>query len=149
VAIFAGGFAFGTLLTLPNTVPNFEYVSELLSFAFLLFATTIFIALSIQYLLRYYKPKTEAPSPVLSIICQAHTVIMSGLIMGGFIILDIVLISIGRKAAGIVGIALVCLIPVWYVVVRHCERTGKVGEPIPIDRHEDTSEERSSHVTKN
>jgi len=148
VAIFAGGFAFGTLLTLPNTVTNFDYVSELLSFAFLLFATSIFVALSIQYLLRYYKPKTEAPSPVLSIVCQVHTFIMSGLIMGGFIILDIVLISIRRKAAGIVGLALVCLIPVWYVLVRHYERSGKLGEPIPIDGLEDTSEERIAHVTK-
>jgi hypothetical protein len=149
VAVFAGGFAFGTLLTLPNTVTNFEYVSDLLSFAFLLFATSIFVALSLQYLLRYYMPKKEAPSRVLSIVCQVHTFVMSGLIMGGFVILDIVLISIGRKAAGIVGIALICLIPVWYILVEHFDRTGQLGEPVPIQIGLEThSEERSSHVTK-
>ena len=69
--------------------------------------------------------------------------------MGGFVILDIVLISIGRKAAGIVGIALICLIPVWYILVEHFERTGQLGEPIPIQIGLEThSEERSSHVTK-
>lgn len=47
------------------------------------------------------------------------------LIMGGFTVLNIILMNIGRKAHGIAGIVLLGLIPAWYVLVSYAEETGK------------------------
>ena len=51
--------------------------------------------------------------------------------MGGFNMLDIVLIKIGKKAVGIVGITLLYLIPAWYVCVSYGEETGILHHHIP------------------
>lgn len=113
MGVFAGAFSFGTVITLPSTVDNFEYISRLLSAAFLLFATGLFLAIGIQYILRHNDPSTS-PSPRRARICVIHTTAIIGLLIGGFILLDLVLISIGQKAIGIVGITLLGIIPVWY-----------------------------------
>jgi len=55
---------------------------------------------------------------------QIHTALVLILLIAGFVILDIILINIGKKGAGIVGLALLPLIPIWYVAVSVAERAG-------------------------
>jgi hypothetical protein len=47
--------------------------------------------------------------------------------MGGFTVLNIILMNIGRKAHGIAGIVLLGLIPAWYVLVSYAEETGNLN----------------------
>jgi len=132
IAIFAGGFTFGTLLILPNTIDNFDYIRRLLSFAFIMFASSLFAAIALQYLLREYNPASEAPCGVMSIICQAHTYATIVLIIVGVLILNIVLLAVGQKPAGIIGIILLSLIPVWYGCIWYLESRDRLGNPVPI-----------------
>lgn len=60
--------------------------------------------------------------------------------------LDIVLINIGRKAVGVIGIALLYLIPVWYFCVSYAENTGMMYH-IPRDSIE-RGEEQEQTVPK-
>lgn len=46
--------------------------------------------------------------------------------MGGFTILNVILMNIGRKVYGIVGIVLLGLIPAWYILVSYAEGTGQL-----------------------
>ena len=144
MGVFAGAFTFGTLLSLPNTLDKFDYISDLLSVAFLLFATSLFVAIGVQYLLRRDDP-TTALTPRMRKICKAHTAIIVSLIMAGFTILDIVLINIGKKAVGIVGIVLLYLIPAWYFCVSYAEKTGMMHH-VPSGRIEgvELQEQRGS-----
>jgi hypothetical protein len=129
VAVFAGSFAFGTLLLLPDTLDDFDYIGDLLSIAFLLFASSIFIAISVQYLrLRRYID-SESLLPVMSVICQVHTVLIIAFLMAGFIVLNIVLITLKRKVVGIIGIIILGVVP----VVRYAESTGVLGVPVPVE----------------
>ena len=106
---------------------NFEYISRLLSAAFLLFATGLFLAIGIQYILRHDDP-SQTPSRRRAKICVLHTTVIIGLLIGGFILLDLVLISIGQKAIGIVGITLLGIIPVWYFGISVIEaESGSLG----------------------
>ena len=61
-------------------------------------------------------------------ICKAHTAIIVFLLIAGFTLLDIVLISIHKKAVGIVGIAMLYLIPAWYFCVSYAETTGLLND---------------------
>jgi hypothetical protein len=123
VGVFAGAFTFGTLLSLSNTLENFDYISDLLSVAFLLFGTSLFVAIGIQYLLRRNDP-TMPLTPRMRKICKTQTILIVALIITGFTMLDIVLINIGKKTVGIAGIILLYLIPLWYVIVSYGEKTG-------------------------
>ena len=126
--MFAGSFAFGTLLVLPNTTTNFDLVSDLLAIAFVLFASSILCAIAVQYLLRRHMP-SEALLPSVSIICQGHIVLMILLISAGFVVLNLVLINIGRKAVGVTGIATVGVVPIWFVCERTAEALGTLAHP--------------------
>src|SRR6202035_1004459 len=112
VGVFAGAFTFGTLLNLSNTLENFDLVSRYLSIAFLLFATSLFLAISIQILLRRDEP-SQAPSQRKMKLFVFHIALVSGLLVAGFIVLDLVLMEIGQKAVGVTGIVLLCLIAAW------------------------------------
>jgi hypothetical protein len=81
--------------------------------AFLLFATSLFLAIGVQYILRYVDV-SKPPLPHQAKICIAHTLVIIGLLIGAFILLNLVLISIGQKVIGIAGIILLGIIPVWY-----------------------------------
>jgi hypothetical protein len=125
VGVFAGGFTFGTLFTLSPTRDNYEYLGDLLAIAFLFFATSLFLSIGIQHLLRHDEPD-QPPSARKRLICKLHTYLICALIMGGFTVLNIILMNIGRKAHGIAGIVLLGFIPVWYVLVSYAEETGNL-----------------------
>jgi len=126
VGVFAGGFTFGTLFTLSPTRDNYDYLGNLLAIAFLLFATGLFLSIGIQHLLRHDDPD-QPPSARKRLICKLHTYVICALIMGGFTVLNIILMNIGRKAHGIAGIVLLGLIPAWYVLVSYAEETGNLN----------------------
>lgn len=130
VAVFAGSFAFGTLLVLPDTLDEFDYIGDLLSVAFLLFASSIFLSIGVQYLLRRYID-SESLLPVMSAICQVHTVLILASLTAGFVVLNIVLITVKRKVAGIIGIVMLGVVPLWFLAVRYAESTGVLGVPVP------------------
>ena len=46
--------------------------------------------------------------------------------MAGFIILDVILINLGDKGAGILGLALLPLIPIYYAALSYAEKTGRL-----------------------
>ena len=132
VGVFAGAFSFATVFAIPSTIDNFEYITRLLCAAFLLFATSLFIAIGIQYILRYETP-SQPPRPHQARICIVHTLLIIGLLIGGFICLNLVLISIGQKAIGITGIILLGLIPIWYFGITWIEFHSGT---IPSSRHQ-------------
>jgi len=123
--------SFGTVLTLPSTLDNFEYITKLLSAAFL-FATSLFVAIGIQYTLRY-ETLSQAPRPHQARICILHMLLIIGLLIGGFICLNLVFISIGQKANGVMGIMLLEIILIWYFGITWIEFQSKT---IPSTRHQ-------------
>jgi len=131
VAVFAGGFTYGTLISLPPTLDNFDYISTLLSFAFILFATSLFVGISIQYLLRRHRAD-EMLLFNMWLASQIHTALVIIFLIAGFVLLDIILLNIGDKGAGILGLTLLPIIPIWYSVVTYAEKTGKLRR-VPAD----------------
>ena len=125
MGVFAGGFTFGALFSLSPTRENYDYLGNLLAIAFLFFATSLFLAIGIQHLLRHDVPE-QPPSARKRFICKMHTYLICVLVMAGFIVLNIILMNIGRKAHGIAGIVLVGIIPIWYVLVSSAEETGNL-----------------------
>ena len=68
------------------------------------------------------------------VTCQIHTLLVVVLLMSGFVLLDIILINIGHKGAGILGLSILPLVPVWYFAVSYAERTGKLRAEVRINR---------------
>jgi amino acid transporter len=118
VAVFAGGFCFGSILAIAPDTPNADMIETLLAVAFLLFATSLFISIGVIYILRTEKNEDEHPEKRWkSDISVIHTAIVIVLLIGGFAVLDAVLIIIEQKVCGIIGIALLGMIPIWYVTI--------------------------------
>jgi len=115
---------------LPTTTENFDYISALLSVAFLLFAGSLFIAIGIQYILRQDDP-ASLPSRAKSKVCIVHTYVVMALLVVGFVLLNVVLMNIGQKVVGIAGIALLGVIPCWYICVTFYETVGMFDDPTP------------------
>ena len=140
MAVFAGAFTFGTILALPNSLEKFDLISDLLSVAFLLFATCLFFAIGIHHLLRRYDP-TEPLLPRTRLLCKIHTTILTVLLVAGFTLLYLVLFNIGKKIVSIVGIVLLYLMPVWRLAIEYAERTGKLpvatGHEVVTERVQD------------
>ena len=59
-------------------------------------------------------------------LCKIHTTLLAALLIAGFTLLYIVLIVIGKKTVGIIGIVLLYLMPVWRLAIEYAERTGKL-----------------------
>jgi hypothetical protein len=116
VATFAGGFTFGTLFAIPSTLDKYDHVTGLLSIAFILFATCLFMGIGIHWLLRKYTSE-ECLSESRLAICKAQAVVILLLLISGFAVLNFVLIAVGQKSVGYVGIGLLCLIPFWFLLV--------------------------------
>jgi len=129
VAVFAGAFTFGTILALPNSLEKFDLISDLLSIAFLLFATSLFFAIGIQHLLRRYDPMKPL-LPRTRLLCKIHATLLTLLLVAGFTLLYLVLFNIGKKIVAIVGIVLLYLMPVWRLAIEYAERTGKLMSAI-------------------
>jgi hypothetical protein len=86
VAVFAGGFTFGTIISLDTSLANFAYISDLLSYAFILFAVALFVGISIQYLLRRHRAD-ELLLFNMWLLSQIHTILVVLFLMAGFITL--------------------------------------------------------------
>ena len=129
MAVFAGAFTFGTILALPNSLEKFDLISDLLSVAFLLFATSLFCAIGIQHLLRRYDPMKPL-LPRTRLLCKIHATLLTLLLVAGFTLLYLVLFNIGKKIVAIVGIVLLYLMPVWRLAIEYAERTGKLMSAI-------------------
>jgi L-asparagine transporter-like permease len=144
VGVFAGAFTFGTLLNLSNTLENFDLVSQYLSIAFLLFATSLFLAISIQILLRRDEPSQAPPQRKMKLFVF-HISLVSGLLVAGFIVLDLVLMEIGQKAVGVTGIVLLCLIAAWIGVVWYAESTEMLEDKgcCVVENQQSTSKEET------
>lgn len=125
MAVFAGGFTFGTIISLDTGLANFAYISDLLSYAFILFASALFVGISIQYLLRRHRAD-ELLLFNMWLLSQIHTILVVLFLMAGFIILDVILINLGDKGAGILGLALLPLIPIYYAALSYAEKTGRL-----------------------
>lgn len=117
VSVFAGAFTFGTLLTLPKDGGSFDpqqisLISQLLSNAFILFATALFLTVSLQMILR-----RQAPDSVLvgakRVLVPLHFALISLSVAGGFSLLDSILIVIGQQGAGIAGLLLLIICQIW------------------------------------
>lgn len=118
---------------------NFKTISRLLTAAFLLFAGSLFTSIGIQYILRQEKPKAF-PSYRKSKLCIIHTWFVIALLIAGFVLLNIVLMNVGQRALGIVGITLLGVIPVWYYCITLMENAGHL-EDSP------TAEEGNGNIT--
>jgi hypothetical protein len=154
VGVFAGAFTFGTLLNIPRdgSFENFKEVTEFLAIAFLLFATSLFLAISIPLLLRPEIPN-EMPSPTTKRLVVIHIVLISALQLAGFICLDLVLINIGQNILGILGIVLLCMTASWLVFIWYLEYNSLLGRkkslkcevteqvPTTLDRQPTTQDE--------
>jgi hypothetical protein len=103
VGVFAGAFTFGTLLQISNSSENYDYINRLLSIAFILFATSLFLAIAIQILLRR-DVSTQPPSQRDAKLFVFHIGLVSGLLIAGFVVLNLVLMEIGQNAVGVTGI---------------------------------------------
>jgi hypothetical protein len=87
-----------------------------------LFATSLFLAIAIQILLRRDVP-SRPPSQRKAKLFVVHIALVSGLLVAGFIVLDLVLMQIGQSAVGIIGIVFLCLIAGWIGIVWYAEST--------------------------
>lgn len=114
VATFAGGFTFGTLFAVPTSFNNYDYITNLLSGAFILFAASLFIGIGVHWLLRRFESSDDLSKARL-IVCYIHTFSIVVLLIAGFVVLDAVLIAIGHRIAGIFGLGLLILIPFWFI----------------------------------
>ena len=121
VATFAGGFTFGSLFAVPSDLHNYDHITDLLSIAFILFATCLFVGIGIHWVLRKYKSE-ECLSHSRWGACRIQAMVMLLLLIAGFAILDFVLIAIGKKSVGYIGIALLCIIPAWFCFIAYLER---------------------------
>lgn len=142
VGVFAGAFTFGTLLQLSNTISNYEYISRLLSVAFLLFATSLFLAIAIQILL-HRDVSTLPPSQRKARLFVFHVGLVSGLHIAGFVVLNVVLMEIGQNAVGVIGIVLLCLIAAWIGIVWYAEST-EMFEDRHSDKHKPVQSQHDS-----
>jgi len=120
VSLFAGAFTFGTLLNLPNDGGAFDpqqlpCITTLLSLAFVLFSTSLFLTVALQIILRREPLQAILYGRKRSLVA-IHFLLISGLIMGGFIVLNGVLIVSGQRAAGTVGIVCLVLCAIWIIV---------------------------------
>lgn len=68
------------------------------------------------------------------IICQMHVWLVIALLVGGFVVINIVVINFGQKPIGIVGIvSIVGIVPIWFVGLKYIESTGMLDhEPSTI-----------------
>lgn len=130
VAVFTGAFTFGTILALPSDLERLELIGDLLSVAFLLFATSLFFAIGVQHLLRRYDP-TKPLLPQTRLLCKIHTALLTALLIAGFTLLYVVLFNIGKKTVAITGIVILYMMPLWRVAVEYVERTGKLDAAYP------------------
>lgn len=133
VAVFAAAISFGTLVTLPLGVPNAAYISKLLAIASYIFTACLFACVGITYLLRHNERDRPLPRMKM-IICQMHVWLVIALLVGGFVVINIVVINFGQKPIGIVGIvSIVGIVPIWFVGLKYIESTGMLDhEPSTI-----------------
>lgn len=68
------------------------------------------------------------------------------LLVGGFVVINIVMINFGQKPIGIVGIvSIVGIVPLWFAGLKCLERTGMLDHEPPL-KVENRSESRSVPV---
>ena len=131
VAVFAAAISFGTLVTLPLGVPNGEYISRLLAIASYIFTACLFACVGITYLLRHNERDQPLP-PMKMLVCQMHVWLVIALLVGGFVVINIVMINFGQKPIGIVGIVSIAgIVPIWFLGLKYLERIGVLDHEHP------------------
>lgn len=152
VAVFAGAISFGALITLPIDAFNGPYVRKLLAIAANIFTISMFVAMGIPYILRKETLRKAQLPFYKSLLCQIHVWLVVGLLMAGFMVLNILLINIEEKQIGYVGITLLGLIPLWYLSLSFLEINGVLDHGLSVDlsstqvdRSVVYSEDRSSY----
>lgn len=107
-------------------------VVDLLLDAFVLFTLSLVFAVTISIILRSFGPADDLrDNDTYYIATLVIFGISGGLLVGGFVLLDVVLINIGQKGAGkggIVGICMAALILVICGVCVHPTRSAKEEE---------------------
>lgn len=106
VSTFAGDFTFSTVVSLhfSNSCKD-NSVIDILSDAFVLFTLSLFFVVTITILLQSFEPEASLDNKdghyyaILGIFT-----INGGFLVGGYILLNVVLVKIGQKSAGIGGI---------------------------------------------
>lgn len=148
VSVFAAAISFGTFVTLPLGLPNTQYIGQLLSIASYIFTCCLFAAVGIAYLLRHDE-RQRPLSPTKRILVQLHIWLVIVLLVGGFIVINIVMINFGQKPVGVAGIAsLAGIIPIWFASVHFLERSGKLDhEPTTPDPPNDLSRDNTTVVS--
>ena len=129
VGIFAGALTLGTLLTLPDTIENLDAVSTLLSVAFVLFTISVSAVLGIWIVLRRDVPD-QTPSLRKTRMVVAHIIVVSSLLVAGFIVLFVVLLEIGQQVIGAVGITTLGILAAWMCVLWYLEVNGKLEDEL-------------------
>jgi hypothetical protein len=131
VAVFAAAISFGTLVTLPLGLPNAQYISKLLSIASYIFTACLFASVGISYLLRHDE-RDKPLSPAKRTLCQIHVWIVIVLLVGGFVVINVVMINFGQKPVGIAGIVSIAgAVPMWFLGLKYLEDHGYLEHPPP------------------
>jgi hypothetical protein len=89
----------------------------------------LFTAIGVRIILRKNAPD-EAPSVLKTAIVVGHIALVSCMLIAGFIVLNLVLISIDQKAMGITGIILLFLNAVWIFGIWYVEGTGRLEDAL-------------------
>lgn len=138
MGVFAGAFTFGTLFSLPNTLDNFTSIQTLLAVAFILFSTSLFTAIGVAIVLKR-EEQDGPPSITKAKIVVAHLAIVSAFLFAGFVVLNVVLIKINQKKAGIAGITLLCAVALSIFILWFLDVTDKLEDevegPLTVRRH--------------
>jgi len=133
VAVFAGAISFGALVTLPPGTPNVNYSAKLLAVAANIFTCCMFVAMAIPYILRK-EPRDSWPPPRKAMLCQIHVWTVIGLLIAGFVVLNILVIQFGQLSVCIAGISLLGVIPFWFAGFLYGERTEWWGKEVRPQR---------------
>ena len=127
-AVFATAISFGALVTLPSNTINGPFISTLLAVAASVFTIYMFVAMGIPYILRKESNRNQKLQFHKSVLCQIHIWAVVALLMVGFVVLNVLLINFEQKGVGYAGIAMLGLIPVWYIAISFLEVTGFLND---------------------
>jgi uncharacterized protein YacL len=73
-----------------------------------------------------------------------HIGLVSGLLIAGFVVLNLVLMEIGQNAVGIIGIVLLCLIAAWIGIVWYAESAEMLEDKTSVKQKPIQNEQEGS-----
>jgi hypothetical protein len=96
-----------------------------------IFTASIFVAMGIPYILRKDRHEESPPRYKVSLY-ELHVWTRIGLLIAGFVVLNVLLINIGQAQVTIAGIPLLEMISLWYVSLVYFEGIFERGRKTAI-----------------